>query len=525
MNVATESLPDIEVPTPTRASERAEARSPDSTRALAFIEQLQRRWISGGMRKQLVEARGVVRTTAPMRVVQAEIESAGWTVGSITEAERGVFELAAWGLFARSESNRVARHALNQLEFALDAFAIDLLDVRTVREGDTPPPRWYLALGADATATDARRIHRAVQGRNASGSREAVEKSVSSILSSKGVADHAWTLLPATANAALSVSDSATKNPAWRALAALLLPGIASFVLAVLVSPAVASLSTMPAELRVALLVLAILAPLAGSLILRIQTSRQERKGGGPRGGMWVISAPIALGMLVLGVVAAITVGRKAAFLGSAVTLGVVLLTAFVLRPILLRLSLSTTRMAWGLAVTIPAAVVVLNLPSTLFMWTVGYPQLIGSVPIGTVVASGWPVLLGALGAIAVAAAALSSLRNGSGIRRRHPLLAAASIAALACFVTPIANAAFTANSLLRYRVSVGQGAFGVEPVCLKDPQHGDVNSYWLIGTASRTSYLTPRLGPPHVPKNPAQADASQAMIHVDDKDPCPQIP
>jgi hypothetical protein len=492
-----------------------------TTSVIAAINRWQMTVASKRLRPPGVTASFTVASSNALPVLAQELEAAGWTLTSSESSEPGVCRFEAHSRLVQGSPSAVTAHAATQLQLTLPGCSFTQLSV--VADDPTLDDfrRWLIVGTPAATADEWVAIRETGEYYFVAGSEdhawEVFEHALSDV-----VRDGSWRVVPgnATAVQARSRVRSSTRGIKVSALA---LAAVVAAVAGGSFIPAWVFGVAADASTRW-LLWLALGLVGAGFVVVSLRLKALTRTEGVLKWFDWIALAVLT----VLPVL--VVVSMLAGFIGSAWTIGICAVTlTFIFvgilfgRPSVLVARHSPSKAAGRAIVSISLVVLVLNVPVTVFMFAAGVPQVLGSVPIGTVVASGAAALaLAVIFYLSVRVAARGVRRNLAPTLRSGFAICCAFYAALALgfnVATAYQDGFRLGQSGLYSDSTLG---YGIQAICVHDPADGQKGTFWLAGTAGRTTYLIPRSSETETPGSLIQIDASHELDYPGEDRPCP---
>ncbi|MFJ3490614.1 hypothetical protein [Leifsonia aquatica] len=429
----------------------------------------------------------------------------------------GSYRYAAHARLIHGDEGEVLEHAKNQLQLTLVGSRIDGLHL-AIDDTDIPDlHQWVVEVHGDATDADRRTIRRIVGVRQIAGSEEFARAAIAELFEEVGLPDGIWRVVPSNASAVAAHRGTRLVSPAV----------LIYLVTAAVVALAAADGAFIPSTWfglsltggdRVRPAAAAILAVWVACFARSLYRAWRVSQRGSRRS--W-FDAVAVLGMVAIPVagtasVFSALVGWQVTIIAAGIALlGVLLITVFG-RPTALVVRLAPPRTATALLVSIPVLVIVLNVPSACFLIAAGAPEVLGSVPIGTVVITGWLTSLFACIGYWSAFQIRRTLRSTAGPSLRLMVAVVGIVISLVAVVALVGNAA---SRGLQVRVngtydSAEYPSFGLLPVCVPGATGDQEGTFWLAGTAGRTSYLLPRFHNKETPKSETHVDASSELSY-----------
>lgn len=207
---------------------------------------------------------------------------------------------------------------------------------------------------------------------------------------------------------------------------------------------------------------------------------------------------------------------------GIAVIVAACILGSVVLQALKRARRLHVRRTPWLVLVTsfgIVGLLILLNVPTTLFLWGAGDLTLVGSVPVGVVIVSGLPLVVSLLVAAATPALARWVYARASVLMALPRLIGGLAVVA----GTTVGVVAWEGGrALARGETSSGLLLAVETPVCaavVDEP----AAPYWLLGTQGAAVHLLPRATPDdRAPRGGLVfASADTRFVSVDADDDC----
>ena len=480
---------------------------------LATIDAWQLRTVARRLRPTAADAEVTIRADTPVRAIQAELENAGWMILDVNSPRPDLHRLTLRARLSHGKPAEVAAHAATQLRITLAGHHIMSLRV-TGEPGDAGPfHQWGVKLTEAATDAERLRVSSAVEGRVIAGDEAETRDHVRTLLSEAHVPDAAWDLVPMNSAAAAARPDLQAVTPGFFAGIVLVVAGAVAAIIGVAVP---SQLLLQPNEMPTAAAVASFIA--AGACLVAFYARAYWRHQKGKRQN-WIDIALI-LGVTYLPLLfPAAALGER---IGPGWTLGAyvgVLMLVFVFvwvgRPPILTARYSAKRTARNVLVSVTAVVVVLNIPAAMFLLGARELSLLGSIPIGTVIVSGAVALTCVAIATAAAGGAARLFRRSPGVSLSMLLcLWAVFLAALGLFAN-IVVAYSDGRTVAERGTYSSPWSFGLEPVCVTTPNAHQTGTFWLVGTAGRTSYLLPRLVSEETGAEPITVDSNEPLTYT----------
>ncbi|WP_431220098.1 hypothetical protein [Leifsonia xyli] len=417
-------------------------------------------------------------------------------------------------------ASAVVAYAATQLHLTLSECSFVELSVAADEQDLDDVHRWLLVETSEASRAERVVIRKVGESQYLAGSEERARIEFQQLIAGR-VGEGTWPIVPENA-AAVSATPQARSSTR----------GVKASVLALLVIFAAAVLGTLiPGELFGTLgelgqiwrmYAIAALSGLCGAYFA-VRVSVWSRNGGDPTWADWAaLTVFVSVPVLVVASVVSNQLGRGWALVTLALVLLVVASAVVFGRPSILVVRHKPARTAVKLLASVSLVVLVLNIPVSVFMFAAGVPQVLGPVPIGTVVASGVTALIwGGLLYASVVFGVRAARRNLAPTTGFSFATAVALVAAL--------GLAFTVGNALQDGLLLGRSGtytdrtlgYGIQPVCVHQPQPAQGGSFWLAGTAGRTSYLLPRFQRHETPPRPIQVDAAHELDYPGADGPC----
>ena len=485
-------------------------------RLLAEINAWQYRSAAEAHAQRLVTAKIVLVSDLPKEQVRTDLQAAGWVVERISKNAEG-YRATIRGRIAFGSTRDVVKQSLANLQFALAEHELELVDLQPQPQQPVVIDRWYVSATREARTDERQKISGLLRsGRSMAGDEAAVRKRVADWMDESGIPGTAWEMRPANASAAL---DNHSGNPVARLLATVIVLSAAGAIVGAIFGPHLPETELMPIakgdlSRSWAIIWLFVLVLLGVGVVLAVENHR-VRNGYRIRPVDVVTLATWGALTYALGGVVA------ARFTNSTIALVVVLggpcvLATLILflRPSFLRARVNRRARPWSIVVGVTAVIIVLNVPVSAFLYGAGIPELIGSMPIGTVLHSGLPAALILGTAAAAAATAVRSFRRRPWIRPAHVAATLAVTLLLSWFGLVVALAYQHGTLLGEHRAYSEDEAFGLAEICTTSPFSAKNEHYWLVGTAGRTSYLV-SLEIPHRDQSIVRVDSNQQLTYT----------
>jgi len=493
---------------------------------LAWMDARQFGWIARQIQASAAVALVVVKSNTPLPVVAAELEARGWSVLGADVLPAGTYRITIRARLVHGTADEVANHALTKVR--LDMAAHDIQFLRIVGEPGTKHElrRWGISLTREATPAERLAIRRAFAGRVIAGEENAARAEIRATLDGTDVRETVWDMIPLNAAAAAAHPELKPVTVGFLA-GTILAAGGAVAVLIGSLLPAQWIANTDAGSITLTWFSWGIFLAATACLIAFSSRGYARRKAG--RAQSWV-DVLLVLGATLLPVIPLASMGGSRVGVVAALLFYVGLLALiFVViacgRPVALLARFSAKRTARNLLVSVTTIVIVLNIPSAMFMIGAGLPNLLGSVPIGTVVVSG---------VVALSCVALIMAATAFGVRQFRRTSGMPPTMLVCVWVVMFSGLGLFANVYSAFangQITAEQGyynsawTFGLEPVCVSEPAGRQGGTYWLAGTVGRTSYLLPRFVPGETGDTTIAIDSNQQLTYTDTNAGCAGSP